>query len=92
MYRFFGPFPASFQEIADENARNAMEILDELEPSLTHFSNMATHEVPAADKKFILKMMKLDPRERPTAEELLEDEWFTEEPDDTRQVPEWVKR
>jgi hypothetical protein len=28
--------------------------------------------------------MKLDPRERPTAEQLLKDEWFTEESEDTR--------
>ncbi|KAL3712838.1 hypothetical protein TMatcc_001540 [Talaromyces marneffei ATCC 18224] len=31
-----------------------------------------------ADKQFVLKMMKLDPRDRPTARELLKDQWFTE--------------
>jgi hypothetical protein len=28
------------------------------------------------DKEFILKVMKLDPRDRPTVGELLEDTWF----------------
>ncbi|KAJ9134199.1 Kinase-like protein [Coniochaeta hoffmannii] len=41
-------------------------------------------EIPPADKAFILKIMKLDPRDRPTADQLLEDEWFTEESEDTR--------
>jgi hypothetical protein len=37
-----------------------------------------------ADKEFLLKIMKLDPRDRPTAEELLADTWFTEESPATR--------
>ena len=32
-----------------------------------------------ADKMILLKNMKLDPRDRPTASELLEDEWFDQE-------------
>ncbi|KAK7698704.1 hypothetical protein SLS64_012315 [Diaporthe eres] len=48
------------------------------------FRLVTTKEISAADKKFLLKVMKLDPRERPTVEELLEDEWFTEESEDTR--------
>jgi len=92
MYRFFGPYPPSFHEIADDNARNATGILHEVEPLAGRFSNIAAHEVPEADSKFILKMMKLDSRDRPTAEELLDDEWFAEESEDTRRVPDWVKR
>jgi serine/threonine protein kinase len=37
-----------------------------------------------ADKEFILKVLKLEPRDRPTAEELLADTWFTEESQSTR--------
>jgi len=28
------------------------------------------------DREFLLKIMKLDPRDRPTAKELLQDKWF----------------
>ena len=41
-------------------------------------------EIPPADRDFVLKIMKLDPRDRPTAEWLLDDPWFTEESEDTR--------
>ena len=33
-------------------------------------------EVSDADKTFLLRIMKLDPRDRPTAKELLHDKWF----------------
>ncbi|KAK0649247.1 kinase-like domain-containing protein [Cercophora newfieldiana] len=48
------------------------------------FHRVGPREVPPADMEFILKIMKLDPRDRPTAEELLADVWFTEESQDTR--------
>ncbi|KAE8384375.1 kinase-like domain-containing protein [Aspergillus alliaceus] len=35
-----------------------------------------TLNVLAEDKEFILKIMKLDPRDRPSAAELLQDKWF----------------
>lgn len=41
-------------------------------------------ETPSADNEFIRRILQLDPRERPTVEEILEDEWFIEESDDTR--------
>lgn len=34
-------------------------------------------ELSKEDRDFIVKMMKLDPRDRLTAKELLQDEWFT---------------
>jgi hypothetical protein len=33
-------------------------------------------EFEEADKVFILKIMKLDPRDRPKVDVLLEDKWF----------------
>lgn len=48
------------------------------------FQRIATKEVPPADKDFILKIMKLEPRDTPTAHTLLEDDWFTETSEDTR--------
>ena len=40
------------------------------------FSRIAEREVSKEDKEFILKIMRLDPRERPSAAELLRDKWF----------------
>lgn len=82
MYKFFGPFPPNFCDNAD-----TMTIINSFNnsgPPEKPFHLVTTREIPAADKTFILKVMKLDPRERPTVEELLEDEWFTEESEDTR--------
>ena len=42
------------------------------------FARIGEREICNADKAFVLKIMKLDPRDRPTARELLQDEWFTE--------------
>ncbi|KAK1986496.1 kinase-like domain-containing protein [Colletotrichum cereale] len=48
-----------------------------------------TKEIPSADNKFIRRILKLDPQDRPTVEEILEDEWFTEESEGTREpIPE----
>lgn len=33
-------------------------------------------ELSKADRSFLCRIMKLDPRDRPTAKELLMDEWF----------------
>jgi serine/threonine protein kinase len=40
------------------------------------FSRISEREISTEDKEFVLRIMKLDPRDRPSAEELLEDKWF----------------
>lgn len=40
------------------------------------FERVTDREISKEDKAFILRIMKLDPRDRPTAKELLEDVWF----------------
>ena len=40
------------------------------------FARISEREVSKEDKKFILRIMKLDPRDRPSAQQLLDDEWF----------------
>ena len=40
------------------------------------FSMSADEELGEEVRDFIVKMMKFDPRDRPTAKELLQDEWF----------------
>jgi hypothetical protein len=46
---------------------------------ITPFSGTTENEVIKKDKKLIGKIMMLDWRDRPTAEELLRDEWFEED-------------
>ncbi|KAL2361384.1 hypothetical protein RJZ56_005742 [Blastomyces dermatitidis] len=43
---------------------------------LKPFQYASQKEISLEDKEFILRIMKMDPRDRPTAKELLEDEWF----------------
>ena len=40
------------------------------------FERITEREISKEDKTFMLKIMKLDLRDRPTAKELLEDMWF----------------
>lgn len=78
----FGPLPLTYQEIADDlrltQLATAIHYIkdDQLERP---FELTADPELSAQDKRFLLKIMKLDPRDRPTAEDLLQDEWFEEE-------------
>jgi len=46
---------------------------------MTPFALVTEREVSREDKEFICKIMKMDPRDRPTAEELLEDAWFKDD-------------
>lgn len=71
--------PLSFQDITDDER---LEIL----AKTIHFINdnnlkkpfylSADKELSKEDRTFIYKIMRLDPRDRPTAKELLQDEWF----------------
>ncbi|KAL9023335.1 MAG: hypothetical protein Q9196_007265 [Gyalolechia fulgens] len=77
----FGPIPLSYREIADD-AR--LEILTQTIHYINEnklkkpFHLSADKELSKEDRTFICKIMKLDPRDRPTAKELLQDEWFRE--------------
>ncbi|KAM7183116.1 serine threonine protein kinase, partial [Rhypophila sp. PSN 637] len=84
MYKFFGPFPQSYETFNKEGLITIIQWIHAHGPPEKPFHRVGPKEVPPADLAFILKIMKLDPRERPTAEELLADEWFTEESEDTR--------
>lgn len=77
-FKYFGPFPAKIAEIADpETVQSIMLIMQNISrEKMTPFSRTAESEVNQRDNIFISKMMKLDWRDRPTAKELLEDEWW----------------
>lgn len=74
MYKFFGPFPPDYSDNPD--TMTIMNFLNSSGPPEKPFHLVTTREIPAADKTFI--------RERQTVEELSQDEWFTEESEDTR--------
>lgn len=77
-FRYFGPFPAKYEEIASpETVAAILYLMQEIPQSQTTPFQMTTEkEVCQKDKVFIGKIMKMDWRDRPTAKELLEDEWF----------------
>lgn len=79
--RHFGPFPISFQEIAGEEQLEIATWLMTNSPPETFrpFARTANKEVSEVDKRFLLKMMKLDPRARSRVEDLLNDVWFEED-------------
>lgn len=80
-FKFFGPFPPKIHEVVSEQTCMSIIYLMELVPQseTTPFSRITEREVCKKDKEFILKIMKMDWRDRPTAKELLEDEWFKED-------------
>ncbi|POS78968.1 serine/threonine protein kinase [Diaporthe helianthi] len=80
-FRYFGPFPYSIREIVNDETLQSVLYLMKLNPpeSMTPFSMVTEREVAKEDREFILKIMKMDWRDRPTAKELLEDQWFRKE-------------
>ena len=78
----FGPAPASYASlIADEDdsrwealgaAVQFVQENDRIRPFALAREKCLTED----DKEFLLKVMKFDPRDRPTAGELLGDKWF----------------
>ena len=79
-HQCFGAFPWTFAEIADEDTLKAlMWVMSETPPeTMQPFNQVSSKEISAADKAFVLRILKLDPRDRPTATELLDDVWFKE--------------
>ncbi|OGM48357.1 hypothetical protein ABOM_003420 [Aspergillus bombycis] len=77
-HRCFGPFPASYEEIADGDRIAVLIWIMQNSPpeTLRPFRLTSAREICHGDKEFVLKIMKLDPRDRPTARALLEDDWF----------------
>lgn len=78
-HQFCGPFPLSYKEIADDETLAILTYVMRGVPpeKMKPFRLITEREISKEDKTFILKIMKLDPRDRPTAKELLQNEWFT---------------
>lgn len=76
----FGPFPAKYQEIANEDVMELVVwMLENLQESRTPFQSITDSEISQKDKGFICWIMRLDPRDRPTATAILSHEWWREE-------------
>jgi serine/threonine protein kinase len=77
-HRCFGPFPRSYEEIVDDERLAVMAWINNNTPreTLRPFHLTTEREICREDRDFVCKIMKLDPRDRPTARELLEDAWF----------------
>ncbi|TEA19414.1 Serine/threonine-protein kinase PAK 5 [Colletotrichum sidae] len=86
MYHFLGPFPPSIADIIDPETFEIIHFLNRQGPPQRPLERWTPDEIPLADGRFIRRILKLDPRDRPTVKEILKDEWFTEESDDTRQL------
>lgn len=79
--RYFGPFPPKIEEVLDEETMETVLGLTAMTvgEGVTPFRFISQREVVTEDKEFILRIMKMDWRDRPTAEELLNDEWFSQD-------------
>jgi serine/threonine protein kinase len=77
-HQCFRPFPTWYDGIADkERLAVLVWIMENCPPdTLRPFRLTSSREISQEDKGFVLKIMQLDPRDRPTAEAFLEDRWF----------------
>ncbi|KAK2804267.1 hypothetical protein FQN51_002357 [Onygenales sp. PD_10] len=75
---FFGPYPLSYSDLADKETLAILRYImasvpaDQLKP----LRLASRREISPEDREFVLRIMKIDPRDRPGAKEILADEWF----------------
>jgi serine/threonine protein kinase len=85
MYDLLGPWPLSLADIiTDPKDQEAIQYSMAHGRPRSPIARWPKQCMPFADGKFLKRIMKLDPRDRPTVEEILKDEWFTEGSEDTR--------
>ncbi|KAL8939938.1 MAG: hypothetical protein Q9211_002511 [Gyalolechia sp. 1 TL-2023] len=76
---YFGPFPTKYVELADNLT---IEHLDGIEGLVTQrggrrrYRNTLAAHMSKETVSFLDKVMKLDPRDRPSPQELLQDQWL----------------
>lgn len=74
-YQYFGPFPLSYQDLAGQDCLAALTWIVRNCPqeTLRPFRLTAEREICIQNRDFICRIIKLDPRDRTSANELLED-------------------
>lgn len=78
--QFFGPPPRSYKTLADPLRLEILTNICWASGKPRPFRHATTAEISTADRDFICKIMRLDPRDRPSAQALLLDPWLEEEP------------
>jgi casein kinase II subunit alpha len=76
---FFGPIPQKYHEIVDAETSEHLPVFEQYVEDndlRKPFMMLEDPEITQEEKIFISKLMKFDPRDRPSAGELLEDEWL----------------
>ncbi|PWY96570.1 serine/threonine protein kinase, partial [Aspergillus sclerotioniger CBS 115572] len=75
---YFGPFPPPYADLLDERASKMLSWIQDTITStaMRPLLRASRREISEEDRRFDLKVMTLDPRDRPTARQLLSDEWF----------------
>ena len=77
--RYFGPFPLSYKTFLDEQQERilaAIHIYIEEHDMRKPISLVEDKEITPEDKTFLCDIMRMDPRDRPTAKALLKHDWF----------------
>lgn len=81
-HKYFGPYPASYMDLpgmSPEVLQLLADTMNSFQPGeRIPFQRVSRTEISHRDRDFICKIMKMDPRDRPTVRQLLEDEWFDE--------------
>ena len=78
----FGPLPESYADLVSMDDVETWRILANANQWIIHnqkarpFTLIQDDCLSEEDRAFLLKIMKLDSRDRPTAKQLLQDEWF----------------
>ena len=73
-HTYFESFSSSYSNLADQETLEVLLIIMNSVSSenLRPFSLASQQEISEKDREFVLRIVKLDPRDRPTARELLE--------------------
>lgn len=77
---YFGPFPNKYVELSDDITMGVLDGIERLVVQrggrMKHRNTLATH-MSKETLSFLDKFMKLDPRDRPSPQELLQDQWLS---------------
>ena len=77
---YFGPFPNKYVELSDDITMgdlNGIEGLITQRGGRRKYRNTLTTNMSKEAVRFLDKVMKLDARDRPSPQELLQDQWLS---------------
>ncbi|KAL9003647.1 MAG: hypothetical protein Q9188_003491 [Gyalolechia gomerana] len=75
-HQYFGPFPLSYRNLVDNETLDTLTVIMESVEKRTPFKMASSKEITREDRDFVCKLMRLDPRDRPSAKILLQDAWL----------------